>query len=333
MILIKLVVSIYFVLLFLCVRCADFDVGNSIDLLAQFGIVANILPIGSEDPAGFVDTSFSNNVFDKNAISKNREVFKVDEGKGTWKIHLCRNAESLLNTFFDNYNVELANRTSKLFASTWRLKQLEILFGIPQFYLMNQFAFLLIRQEKCSTKVILKNLPENETSLNSTFQQMVESINPPETITIYPTFLNFGTHFVKSFSVGDVIFQVLVYPKETLHCFVVNEKDNEVTGMYLDCVLNRIVRHGKIKTLSNTFQMEQLFNEIYNANSTSSHHKHLLDLKLQKVNISDDVCKLSNMAITGFSLSGIYNVIFNSTKSLFVKEMILNQMEIRDFYL
>lgn len=79
--------------------------------------------------------------------------------------------------------------------------------------------------------------------------------------------------------------------------------------------------------------MEYLLNAIYNTTSTNSIHKHLLDLKLQKKNITDDIWKLSNTAITDFNLSGIYNVIFNSTKSSFVKEMILNQLEIRDFYL
>lgn len=102
----------------------------------------------------------------------------------------------------------MVQKPEKLFYSTWTYKKLETLFGLPHFYLTKDYLFLLIRQEKCIKNYILKELPNNETLLNSTFQQQVDKISVEDPLSTYKAFVPFGTHFVKSFSEGDVVFQV-----------------------------------------------------------------------------------------------------------------------------
>lgn len=79
--------------------------------------------------------------------------------------------------------------------------------------------------------------------------------------------------------------------------------------------------------------MDKELNANYNKNSTTSIYHNLLELKINKKPIPENICKASNLAIIGFNLSGINHVIFNQNKSLGVKEMMLNQMGIRDVYL
>lgn len=115
---------------------------------------------------------------------------------------------NLVDCFFDNYEIEHVEKPGKLFFSTWRYKDLQLLFGVPQFYLMNDYLYLLIRQEKCVNYVTLKSLPENETMLNSDFVRELQNLTADSTMEVAEFMAEFGSHFTRSFTIGDVIFQV-----------------------------------------------------------------------------------------------------------------------------
>lgn len=70
----KLHILVHFASWFLYVKCAEFEVGNAIDLLNHYGIVHEMLPIGSEDPDKFLEKAFSVNLFKKDTIAAKKYI-------------------------------------------------------------------------------------------------------------------------------------------------------------------------------------------------------------------------------------------------------------------
>lgn len=127
--------------------------------------------------------------------------------------------------------------------------------------------------------------------------------------------------------------QVLVYSKGASECFITS-RHREVIQMIPNCATSSIIKTSSIRSLSNSSLLETKLNQEYNSNSNSTANRNsLLHLKLANKYIPEEICKLSNMAVIGFNLSSINNVIFNKSKSSFVQEMIDNQMSLRDMFL
>lgn len=125
----------------------------------------------------------------------------------TLQISLCSDLQELLQAFFRDFKADGVEQPHKLFTGSWRLPTAAEYLGLsPQALDGSENSYVLVKlMRNKGTKMASGNIRlDNEAALSASQVQVGDS----EAILKFVK--NYGTHYFKSITVGDAIYQVSI---------------------------------------------------------------------------------------------------------------------------
>ncbi|KAI9563300.1 hypothetical protein GHT06_010758 [Daphnia sinensis] len=143
------------------------------------------------------------------------------------RLHLCRTTEDLMIRFLSGFTVDGLSKPWWAFAAAWKKHVIPRIYGVPPTYLTDDNVFLLVRIEKRSIVGSINGsmLLEPDLMAKLPSPSVLDVSGKVDTGThagskqwrsAVDFFLQFGTHIITDYSVGDALFQVIVYNASSL---------------------------------------------------------------------------------------------------------------------
>ncbi|KAK4025857.1 hypothetical protein OUZ56_014901 [Daphnia magna] len=143
------------------------------------------------------------------------------------RLHLCRTTEDLMIRFLSGFTVDGLSKPWWAFAAAWKKHVIPRIYGVPPSYLNDDNVFLLVRIEKRSIvgsingsmllePDLMAKLPSPSVPDISGKVDTGTDAGSKQWRSAVEFFLQFGTHIITDYSVGDALFQVIVYNASSL---------------------------------------------------------------------------------------------------------------------
>ncbi|XP_018018485.1 uncharacterized protein LOC108675006 [Hyalella azteca] len=188
---------------------ANLQVGKSLNIFSRYGFLT--LSIKVRPPVGVHDYLFVENtaeVFQKNSYWSQRERKKhTGEFDDHFYIHFCENLNELLIAYFDHFTIEGVPKAHKAFTASLSARDLARQFGINSSFLRGRFSFVLVRLFRRK----MRNTLDGPLTVLAALQAALRSVRIGSEESVHRFVDRFGTHVIKEFEVGDVMYQTFVF--------------------------------------------------------------------------------------------------------------------------
>ncbi|KAH9634331.1 hypothetical protein HF086_011591 [Spodoptera exigua] len=211
----------YFIVLFTFVLCYSeedlgysLNIGNAIDVFANYGDLSQVTQVisadyeGEESEDSIVPFSEKNIKVFANVTSK--ESRSDAEGVTSMELMLCETFEDLLDAYFKNFKIEGTNKPWKAFMGDWIHDEIMRTFGI-EYDLKPDCCFVLVKLTKINKTVELGNL--QNVAVKDYVMRAIEDLNVTNTADVRKFMKSYGTHYIDSYSTGNIIYQVFKYKR------------------------------------------------------------------------------------------------------------------------
>ncbi|KAF2359480.1 hypothetical protein FHG87_009769 [Trinorchestia longiramus] len=184
-------------------------VGKSLNIFSRYGFLT--LSIKVRPPVGVDNYLFMENtaeVFQKNSYWSKRERRRhTGRFDDHFYIHFCENLNELLIAYFDHFTIEGVPKAHKAFTASLSVRDLARQFGINSSFLRGRFSFVLVRLFRRKMRKTLKGPLTIQTALDT----VLRSIRIGSEESVHRFVDRFGTHVIKEFEVGDMMYQTFVF--------------------------------------------------------------------------------------------------------------------------
>ncbi|XP_028025737.1 torso-like protein [Bombyx mandarina] len=187
------------------------NIGNAIDLFANYGDLSQVTQVVSADYE----------MEDEPIIpfsEKNIRVFanvssRIVMGDSITNIDvlLCENFEDLLNVYFQNFKIEGTSKPWKAFLGDWIHDEIMRTFGIEYDMKSDNCCYVLVKLTKKHRTVELEDL--EGIRVRAYIQRAIDKLDINDPAEIRRFMKSYGTHYIESFVTGNFIYQVFKYKR------------------------------------------------------------------------------------------------------------------------
>ncbi|XP_043288057.1 torso-like protein isoform X1 [Venturia canescens] len=178
---------------------------------------------------------------------------------GGVSLEMCNSLEDLFRAHFRQFQFEGLEKPWQIFTNGWSDDDTAEYFGIPHRYLNNvNFCYLLVTiQKERDSKQLWGSIEDYKVDDSvATEVNNIDASCDVQTRNRISSFLSdVGSHYIHSYTTGNTLYQVLVYPKSVYNSFTMEpSKDRFVRNLAKD--YERTEYHGTIKTASGNRTVE-----------------------------------------------------------------------------
>lgn len=123
------------------------------------------------------------------------------------QIYLCDDLSELEEAYFRAFKAEGVHQPHKVYTGSWRTPTAASYLGVDPKALEADNSFVLIKLAKNSWSV---QVDPSQLQLSPQATRLAESIRPGDADSVMTFVQNYGTHYIRSVTVGDALYQVLV---------------------------------------------------------------------------------------------------------------------------
>ena len=129
------------------------------------------------------------------------------------KISICDDIAELKEAYFRSFKAEGIAQPHKLYTGSWRTPTMAKYLGISIDVLDGDSSFVLIKLTKNSGTV---DIDGRNLRLSSGAAQAAAEVRAGDENSVLNFVENYGSHFIRSVTIGDAIYQVLALTKEQM---------------------------------------------------------------------------------------------------------------------
>ena len=122
-----------------------------------------------------------------------------------FQIFFCDNLNELMEHYFHDFQAEGVGEPYRMFTGSWRDPTSAKYLGLAEATLRSDLGFVLVKLVK--PKVTMR--VEGDPRLNDDAAEMFTKIRVGDRESVETFIQNFGSHYIKSLTVGDAVYQVL----------------------------------------------------------------------------------------------------------------------------
>jgi len=194
----------------------DFDVpaGGAVDMFYRYGFFSlSVRVVPRDDPGKWLVREPTANIFDQQSL-----VIEDKAGPNTFarqpvQISLCEDLDELLEAFFRDFSADGVEQPHKLFTGSWRLPTAAQYLGLSPESLdgsVNSYVLVKLVRNK-GTKTATGNI-----RLDNDASEAAGHVQVGDEEALLKFVKHYGTHYFKSVTVGDAIYQVFAISKEQM---------------------------------------------------------------------------------------------------------------------
>ena len=136
-----------------------------------------------------------------------RQVKELREGKfePQFQIFFCDDVEDLMKHYFHDFTAEGVAEPYRLYTGSWRTPTTVKYFGLSEDTLHSDSGFVLVKLQKPRLTVRTEGEPRLMPEAAREFSKI--RIGDEESVKSFTE--DFGSHYIKSLTVGDAVYQIL----------------------------------------------------------------------------------------------------------------------------
>lgn len=192
----------------------DVPAGGAVDMFYRYGFFSlSVRVVPRDDPGSWLIREPTADIFDRQSVVISETAGPDTLARQPFQISLCSDLQELLQAFFRDFKADGVEQPHKLFTGSWRLPTAAEYLGLsPQALDGSENSYVLVKlMRNKGTKKASGNIRlDNEAALTASQVQVGDS----EAILKFVK--NYGTHYFKSITVGDAIYQVFAISKEQM---------------------------------------------------------------------------------------------------------------------
>jgi len=198
-------------------RSLDLDVpaGGAVDLFYRYGFFSLSVRVVPRDDAGkWLVREPTADIFDKTSVVKSQVAGADTFAKQPFQIFLCEDLQELLEAFFRDFKADGVEQPHKLFTGSWRLPTAAQYLGLsPKALDGSEHSYVLVKlvRNKNTQSVV-----GNGIRLDQEAGAAAQDVNVGDNEAILKFVKNYGTHYFRSITVGESVYQVFAISKEQM---------------------------------------------------------------------------------------------------------------------
>merc|ERR1719481_642883 len=143
-------------------------------------------------------------VFTSNSIRQVKEV-EANKFDSQFQIFFCDDLEDLMKHYFHDFSAEGVEEPYRLYTGSWRTPTTVKYFGLSEETLHSDSGFVLVKLLKPRLTVKTEGSP----TLKPEAAQAFADIKIGDANSVKEFSENFGSHYIRSLTVGDAVYQIL----------------------------------------------------------------------------------------------------------------------------
>jgi len=197
-------------------RRTDLDVptGGAVDMFYRYGFFSlSVRVVPRDDPGKWLIREPTANIFDDQSLVLTETAGPNTIAKQPFQISLCEDLQELLEAFFRDFKADGVEQPDKLFTGSWRLPTAAQYLGLsPQALDGSENSYVLVKLNRVKgTKAAAGNIRLDAEA----FAEAAE-VRSGDSDAILKFVKNYGTHYFRSVTVGDSIYQVFAISKDQM---------------------------------------------------------------------------------------------------------------------
>jgi len=192
----------------------DVPAGGAVDMFYRYGFFSlSVRVVPRDDPGKWLIREPTADIFDSQSIVISETAGPDTFARQPFQISLCEDLDELLSAYFRDFKADGVEQPHKLFTGSWRLPTAAQYLGLGPQALddsVNSYVLVKLVRNK-GTKAASGNI-----RLNSEAAAEANKVQSQNNDAILKFVKNYGTHYFRSVTVGDAIYQVFALSKEQM---------------------------------------------------------------------------------------------------------------------
>jgi len=192
----------------------DVPAGGAVDMFYRYGFFSlSVRVVPRDDPGKWLIREPTADIFDSQSILISETAGPDTFARQPFQISLCDDLDELMSAFFRDFKADGVEQPHKLFTGSWRLPTAAQYLGLSPQALddsVNSYVLVKLVRNK-GTKAASGNI-----RLDSEAATEANKVQAQNSDAILKFVKNYGTHYFRSVTVGDAIYQVFALSKEQM---------------------------------------------------------------------------------------------------------------------
>jgi len=188
--------------------------GGAVDLFYRYGFFSlSVRVVPRDDPGKWLVREPTADIFDKTSVVKSEVAGADTFARQPFQIFLCEDLQELLDAYFHDFKADGVEVPHKLFTGSWRLPTAASYLGLSPKALdgsENSYVLVKLVREKNTQSVAGRIRLDQETGADA------RAVNPGDNDAILKFVKNYGTHYFRSITVGESVYQVFAISKDQM---------------------------------------------------------------------------------------------------------------------
>jgi torso-like protein len=183
-------------------------VGEALDLFYRYGFFSlSVRVVPRDDTGSWVIREPTISVFEKGQVDV---VQEANHFENDFQIYFCDDETELAEAYFRDFTAEGIEEPHKLYTGSWHATTKAKYFGISKDAFDGDSSYVLVKLPKRRTT----HRTGNALKLRPEAERAISAIQHGDPDSVLNFIKNYGSHFIQSVTVGDVVYQVFVLSSE-----------------------------------------------------------------------------------------------------------------------
>jgi len=229
----------------------DLPAGEALDLFYRFGFFSLSVRVVPRDDFGtWVIREPTSTIFRPQSV-RQMTLPQTNRFQDQFQIFFCDDLEDLMKHYFHDFQAEGVTEPFRMFTGSWRTPTTMKYFGLSESAVKSDAGFVLVKLVKPRATMKI----EGDLRLNDDAQEAFDNIKVGDRNSVENFVKNYGSHYIKSLTVGDAVYQILALDRSNYlrakNDVLINKQVTDFDQIYEEYLAPWIVReNGKILVAS-----------------------------------------------------------------------------------
>merc|ERR1711970_197439 len=294
--------------------------GEAVDIFYRYGFFSlSVRVVPRDDHGSWLIREPTTKVFTPGSLRQVKEV-QSNKFDSQFQIFFCDDLEDLMKHYFHDFTAEGVEEPFRLYTGSWRTPTTVKYFGLSEDTLHSDSGFVLVKLQKPRLTVKTEGVPVLKPEAARAFG----SIKVGDTESVKDFTENYGSHYIRSLTVGDAVYQILALDRDKYiqakTDVLVNKRVRDFSQIYEEYLAPWIVKEsGKVQVASGDSEVEKFLEQNVVLNTQFNRYPSIFEIR------KDDRL-LSELELLTHKTEAVIALSFRSIGAL------LPTVQLQDFY-
>lgn len=306
----------------------DVPAGEAVDIFYRYGFFSLSVRVVPRDDAGsWIIREPTSTVFtpDSTTTTTTTGNNKFDQ---QFQIFFCDDVQDLMKHYFNDFTAEGVGEPYRLYTGSWRSPTVVKYFGLSEGTLSSNAGFVLVKLLKPRVRVDTKGRPVLKPAANAALNRI--TVGDEKSVKDFVQ--NYGSHYIKSLTVGDAIYQIVALDRPAYQRakqdVLVTKKVRDFSDIYDNYLAPWLVKeNGKVQSASGDKRVKSFLESRVVKRQRFTTYPSIFEIKKNPELLNElEFLTKNTEAIITMDFSSIGSLLSNIQEQIFYNEVVNTQL-------